>query len=165
MNRAVEAAKKNLKKIIRKMTKRHRDWHEKLPYALMTYQTAIRTSTGATPYSLMYDIEAVLPAEVKIPSLRILIESQLEETEWIKQRHEQLFLIDEKGLYAVCHGWCYQRRMDRTYNKKIKPRIFQEGDKDLKRILSIQMKLKENLPQIGKNLLLLRRYCPEEHSF
>ena len=67
MNGAVEAANKNLKKIICKTTERHRDWHEKLPYALMACRTAIRTSTGTTPYHLMYGMEAVLPAEVKIP--------------------------------------------------------------------------------------------------
>ena len=69
---AMKAANKNLKKIIRKMTEVHRNWHEKLPYALMAYRTTIRTSIGVTPYSLMYGMEAVLPAEVDIPSLRIL---------------------------------------------------------------------------------------------
>nr|XP_027088695.1 uncharacterized protein K02A2.6-like [Coffea arabica] len=96
MNGAVEATNKNLKKIIRKMTEKHRDWHEKLPHALMAYRTSIRTSTGATPYSLMYGMEAVLPAEVEIPSLRILMETKLEEADWLKQRYEQLSLIDEK---------------------------------------------------------------------
>ncbi|XP_027155483.1 uncharacterized protein LOC113755775 [Coffea eugenioides] len=67
MNGAVEAAIKNLNKIIRKITEAHRDWHEKLPYALMAYRTTIRTSTGATHYSLMYGMETALPTEVEIP--------------------------------------------------------------------------------------------------
>ena len=67
MNRAVEAANKNLKKIIRKMIETQRDWHEKLPYALMVSRTTIRTSTGATHYSLMYGMETALPTEVEIP--------------------------------------------------------------------------------------------------
>ncbi|XP_071901817.1 uncharacterized protein [Coffea arabica] len=107
MNGAVEAANKNLKKIIRKMIEKHRDWHEKLPYALMAYRTAIRTSIRAIPYNLIYGMEAVLPAEVEIPSLHILIEAKLEEAEWIQQRHEQLSLIDENRLNAICHGQCY----------------------------------------------------------
>ncbi|XP_027156685.1 uncharacterized protein K02A2.6-like [Coffea eugenioides] len=138
MNGAVEAANKNLKKIIRKITEAHRDWHEKLPYALMVYRTTIRTSTGATPYSLMYGMEAVLPAEVEIPSLRILMKAQIEETEWVRERQEQLSLIDEKRLNAVCHGQCYQQRMAQVYNKKVKPRLFEVGDKVLKRILPMQ---------------------------
>nr|XP_027082332.1 uncharacterized protein K02A2.6-like [Coffea arabica] len=138
MNGAVEATNKNLKKIIRKMTEKHRDWYEKLPYALMAYRTSIRTSTGATPYSLMYGMEAILPAEVEIPSSRILMETKLEEADWIKQRHEQLSLIDEKWLNAICHGQCYQKRMARAYNKKVHLRTFEEGDQVLKRILPVQ---------------------------
>ena len=69
MNGAVEAANKNVKKIVTKMTDTYKDWHEKLPFALHAYQTAIRTSTKATPFSLIYGMKAVLPIEVEIPSL------------------------------------------------------------------------------------------------
>ncbi|PKI40890.1 hypothetical protein CRG98_038731 [Punica granatum] len=48
------------------------------------YRTSIRTSTGATPYSLVYGMEAVLPIEVEIPSMRVPVESKLEEAEWVK---------------------------------------------------------------------------------
>uniref|UniRef100_A0A2N9J551 Integrase catalytic domain-containing protein n=1 Tax=Fagus sylvatica TaxID=28930 RepID=A0A2N9J551_FAGSY len=81
MNGAVEAANKNVKKILSKMTEMYKDWHEHLPYALCTYQTSVRTSVGATPYSLVYGMEAVLPVEVEIPSLRILSQTQLDEAE------------------------------------------------------------------------------------
>ncbi|KAA3479025.1 RNA-directed DNA polymerase [Gossypium australe] len=46
----VEAANKNIKKIVGKMTETYKDWHEKLPLALYTYRTSVRTSTGATPF-------------------------------------------------------------------------------------------------------------------
>ncbi|PKI64519.1 hypothetical protein CRG98_015082 [Punica granatum] len=84
MNGAVEAANKNIKKIIEKMTVNYKDWHEMLPYALLAYRTSIRTSTGANPYSLVYGMEAVLPTEVEIPSMRILAETELAEAEWAK---------------------------------------------------------------------------------
>ncbi|XP_055824354.1 uncharacterized protein LOC129892839 [Solanum dulcamara] len=50
MNGAVEAANKNIKKILRKIVDSHRQWHEKLPYALLGYRTTIIASTRATPY-------------------------------------------------------------------------------------------------------------------
>ncbi|PKI58164.1 hypothetical protein CRG98_021452 [Punica granatum] len=103
MNGAVEAANKNIKKIIEKITVNYKDWHEILPYALLAYRTSIRTSTGATPYSLVYGMEAVLPIEVEIPFMRILAKTELEEAEWAKQRYEQLNLIDERRLKALCH--------------------------------------------------------------
>ncbi|PKI68911.1 hypothetical protein CRG98_010704 [Punica granatum] len=114
----MEAANKNIKKIIEKMTVNYKDWHEMLPYALLAYRTSIRTLTGATPYSLVYGMEAVLPIEVEFPSMKILAEAELAEAEWAKQRYEQLNLIDEKRLKALCHGQCYQQRMARAFNAK-----------------------------------------------
>ncbi|KAA3462639.1 receptor-like protein 12 [Gossypium australe] len=69
MNSAVEAANKNIKKIVGKMTETYKDWHEKLPFALYVYRTSVRTSTGAMLFSLVYGMEAALPIEVEIPSL------------------------------------------------------------------------------------------------
>uniref|UniRef100_A0A2N9GT35 Uncharacterized protein n=1 Tax=Fagus sylvatica TaxID=28930 RepID=A0A2N9GT35_FAGSY len=85
------------------------------------------------PYSLVYGMEAVLPVEVEIPSLRILSQTQLEEAEWAQARYEQLNFIDEKRLAALCHGQLYQRRIERAYNKKARPRTFQPGDLVLKK--------------------------------
>uniref|UniRef100_A0A2N9HIE5 Uncharacterized protein n=1 Tax=Fagus sylvatica TaxID=28930 RepID=A0A2N9HIE5_FAGSY len=133
MNGAVEAANKNVKKILSKMTETYKDWHEHLPYALCAYRTSVRTSVGATPYSLVYGMEAVLPVEVEIPSLRILSQTQLEEAEWAQARYEQLNFVDEKRLAALCHGQLYQRRIERAYNKKARPRTFQPGDLVLKK--------------------------------
>ena len=60
MNGVVEAANKNIKKIVQKMVVTYKDWHEMLPFALHGY----RTSTGETPFSLVYGMEAVFPVEV-----------------------------------------------------------------------------------------------------
>ena len=88
MNGAVEAANKNVKKIIAKAIETYRDWHEKLPFALHAYRTRVRTSTRATPYSLAYGMEVVLPIKVEIPSLRVLREVELEEAKWVQARYE-----------------------------------------------------------------------------
>ena len=85
MNGAVEAANKNLKRMLQKMVVTYKDWHEKLPFALMAYRTTARTSTGETPYSLAYGTEAVIPIEVQIPSLRVMAEANLTEEEWVNQ--------------------------------------------------------------------------------
>ncbi|KAA3466551.1 RNA-directed DNA polymerase (Reverse transcriptase), Ribonuclease H [Gossypium australe] len=63
MNGAVEAANKNMKKI-----------HEKLSFALYAYRTSVKTSTGATSFSL------------------------------IQSRYDQLNLIEEKRIRAIRHG-------------------------------------------------------------
>ncbi|XP_070008706.1 uncharacterized protein [Nicotiana sylvestris] len=77
MNGAIEAANKNIKKILRKMVENHKQWHDKLPFALLGYCTTVHTSIGATPYMLVYGTEVVIQAEVEIPSLMIIQEAEL----------------------------------------------------------------------------------------
>ncbi|XP_075074691.1 uncharacterized protein LOC142162259 [Nicotiana tabacum] len=72
MNVSIEAANENMKKILRKMIDNYRHWHEKLPFALIGYRTIVKTSTGATPYLLVYGTETVLSAEFEIPPLRVI---------------------------------------------------------------------------------------------
>ncbi|PKI61768.1 hypothetical protein CRG98_017818 [Punica granatum] len=82
-------------------------------------------------------MEAVLPIEVEIPSMRILAKVELEEAEWARQRYEQLNLIDEKRLKALCHGQCYQQRMARAFNAKAHHREFSPGDLVLRKVLHV----------------------------
>lgn len=138
LNGAVEAANKNLKTIIEKIVGNHRGWQDLLPLALLAYWTSIQTSTGATPYSLVYGMEAVLPIEVEIPSLKTLLEANMSEDDWIQARHDQLAMIEEKRTNVVYHGQLYQKKNSRAYNKKVWPRTFNENDLVLKKIFSIQ---------------------------
>jgi hypothetical protein len=48
-------------------------------------------------------MEAVIPLEVEISSLKVLMESELEEADWVKMRYKQLNLINEKRLAIICH--------------------------------------------------------------
>ncbi|XP_070008523.1 uncharacterized protein [Nicotiana sylvestris] len=57
--------------------------------------------SSATPYSLVYGTEAVIPAEVEISSLQIVAEAKIDDDEWVKTWLEQLSLIDEKQMAAV----------------------------------------------------------------
>ncbi|KAI5420548.1 hypothetical protein KIW84_044374 [Lathyrus oleraceus] len=81
-------------------------------------------------------MEVVLPVEVEIPSMRVLMEAKLTDAEWIQSRYDQLNLIEEKRLTAMCHGQLYQQRMKKAFDKKVKPRVFREGDLVLKKVLS-----------------------------
>ncbi|KAI5400762.1 hypothetical protein KIW84_065571 [Lathyrus oleraceus] len=58
------------------------------------------------------------------------------DAEWIRSRYDQLNLIEEKRLTAMCHGQLYQQRMKKAFDKKVKPRVFREGDFVLKKVLS-----------------------------
>ncbi|KAA0063220.1 Pol polyprotein [Cucumis melo var. makuwa] len=78
------------------MTTTYKDWHEMLSFALHGYRTSVHTSTGATPFSLVYGMKAILHLEIEIPSLRVLVEAKLDEVEWIRRHYEQLNFVEEK---------------------------------------------------------------------
>nr|CAN70966.1 hypothetical protein VITISV_011975 [Vitis vinifera] len=131
-NGAVEAANKNIKRILRRMVETSRDWSEKLPFALWAYRTSFHTSTGATPYSLVYGMEAMLPVEIEMGSLRVSLEQQIPETDWAQARFDQLNLLDERRLRAAYHVRAYQRKMARSFKKRVRPRPLRIGDLVLK---------------------------------
>ena len=68
--------------ILRRMVETSQDWSEKLPFALWAYRTSFRTSTGATPYSLVYGMEAMLSVEIEMSSLRVALEQQIPKADW-----------------------------------------------------------------------------------
>ena len=83
-------------------------------------------------------MEAVLPFEVEIPSLRILAKSRLKELEWVQARFDQLNLIEGKRLAAMSHGRLYQRRVKNAFDKKVHRHKFNEGDLVLKKVSQAQ---------------------------
>ncbi|KAL0290126.1 UNVERIFIED_CONTAM: hypothetical protein Scaly_2682400 [Sesamum calycinum] len=45
------------------VAKSKHDWHERIGEALWAYRTTVRIPTQATPYALLYGVEAVIPLE------------------------------------------------------------------------------------------------------
>ena len=84
---------------------------------------------------MVYGMEVVLPIEVQIPSLGIMKDAGLNKDNWIQTRLDQLNLIDEKRLIAVCHGQMYQKRMIKAFNKKVKHRVYQVFELVIKLII------------------------------
>ncbi|XP_070020297.1 uncharacterized protein [Nicotiana sylvestris] len=73
-NGLAEAFNKTLCNLLKKVvSKFKRDWTDCMEKALWAYRTTHRTPPQATPYSLIYGVEAVL-LERQIPSLRLAIQ-------------------------------------------------------------------------------------------
>ena len=73
-------------------------------------------------------MEAVLPLEREIPSLRIAIQEGLTEEENAKLRLQELEALDEKRLEAQQRPECYRAHLSSAFNKRVKPQSFQVGD-------------------------------------
>ena len=86
----------------------------------------------------VYRTEAIILADVEIPSLRIIQEAELSNAEWVSKRIDQLTLIDEKRMVAVCHCQLYPQRMICAFHKRVRARTFKIGQLVLKRIFPHQ---------------------------
>ena len=71
----------------------------------------------------VYGTEAVIPAEVELPSWRIIQEAELSNAEWVSKRIDKLKLIDEKRMVSVFHGQLYRQRMTRDFQKESETEI------------------------------------------
>ncbi|KAL0319768.1 UNVERIFIED_CONTAM: hypothetical protein Sradi_5238300 [Sesamum radiatum] len=61
-----------LQNIKAKLRQHKRGWLEELPGVLRAYRTTARTNSGETPFSLVYGSEALIPAEVVEPTIRVV---------------------------------------------------------------------------------------------
>ncbi|XP_070017239.1 uncharacterized protein [Nicotiana sylvestris] len=104
-------------------------WSELQPKVLWAYRTMPKTSTGETPYSLVYGTIAVMPVEVGEPSLRYSHESESRNDE--SRRHD-LDEAEERRDMAYIRMIAQKQQAERYYNKKAKVRPFIVGDYVLK---------------------------------
>ncbi|XP_062081072.1 uncharacterized protein LOC133785873 [Humulus lupulus] len=93
-NGKVKAVNKTLKSSIKKkLEEANGRWPEELPQVLWANRTTTQTSTTHTPFSLAYDYEAMLPIEVKVPTIRLEAYNQDSNQSQLKEASD---LIEEK---------------------------------------------------------------------
>ncbi|XP_073129713.1 uncharacterized protein [Henckelia pumila] len=107
-----------------------KSWVEEVPGVLWAYRTTPRTTTGETPFSLVYGSEAVIPVEIGQISSRVKAYQEGETMD----RAQELDLIEEKRERAAIRMEAYRSRIMKAFNQKIKPRDFQIGDLVLKKV-------------------------------
>ncbi|GJR03619.1 reverse transcriptase domain-containing protein [Tanacetum coccineum] len=84
-NGAVERANRSIMQGIK--TRLHQEggaWVEELPNVLWAHRTTPKTTNGVTPFSLAYGTEAVIPAEIGIPTRRTIQGSDEENEEALR---------------------------------------------------------------------------------
>ncbi|KAH9687911.1 Ribonuclease H [Citrus sinensis] len=131
-NGQVEAANRVIKQTLKtKLEKAKGDWSEELPFVLWSYRTTPRIPTGETPFSLAFGTEAVVPAEIGMPTYRV--------QHFNPKRNDNLQLqnldfLEEKRDQAMTRVVVYQGRVARYYNARVKNRRFRVRDLVLKKV-------------------------------
>ncbi|KAJ9560302.1 hypothetical protein OSB04_005462 [Centaurea solstitialis] len=104
-------------------------WVEELPSVLWENRTTPRTSTGQTPFSLVYGCEAVLPIESQLPIARHRTMDQN-----VINLYYDLDALEELREKAFQKMALQKAMVERHFNKKVKAKIFQVGDYVLRQV-------------------------------
>ena len=135
-NRQVEAVNKV---IVNRLKKRLDDakgrWVEELPYVLWTYRTTPRRSTGQTPFSMSYGVEAVIPIETGFPTLRTQTFNPNDNDRLLEI---SLDLIEERRENAMVQLAYYQHKFKQGYDARVKLRPLEPGDLVLRKVLGTE---------------------------
>ena len=71
-------------------------------------------------------------------------------------------MIDEKCMTTMCHGQLYQYCVEQAFNKKVRPRVFEEGNLVLKKHNHTMPNHKGKFAPTYKGLYMVRRPSSEE---
>ncbi|KAG7588706.1 Ribonuclease H-like superfamily [Arabidopsis suecica] len=148
-NGQAEAANKTiLSNLKKRLSHLKGGWYDELQPVLWAYRTTPRRPTGETPFSLVYGMEAVVPAELNVPGLR-RTEAPLNEEENSAMLDDSLDTINERRDQALIRIQNYQQAAARYYNSKVKSRPFFVGDYVLRRVFD--NKKEEGAGKLGIN--------------
>ncbi|KAG7552308.1 Ribonuclease H-like superfamily [Arabidopsis thaliana x Arabidopsis arenosa] len=148
-NGQAEAANKTiLSNLKKRLSHLKGGWYDELQPILWAYRTTPRRPTRETPFSLVYGMEAVVPAELNVPGLR-RTEAPLNEEENSAMLDDSLDTINERRDQALIRIQNYQQAAARYYNSKVKSRPFFVGDYVLRRVFD--NKKEEGAGKLGIN--------------
>jgi len=140
-NGQVEAANKNIISIIKRKSKRKpKNWHEVLGEALWACRTSLKESTNTTPFRLAFGHDAVLPVEICLESTRIQRQCEIPSNHYWNMMIDELVDLDEERLMALEVLTKQKERVEKAYNKKVKSKLFAQGDLVWKVILTMNKK-------------------------
>ena len=89
--------------------------------------TTVKFSTGFTPFQLVYGMEATLPIECEIPSLKLVMELYPNITIG-EERFLYLNKLDETRHDSSLANEAHKQRMKVQYDRIVQPYSFNEGD-------------------------------------
>jgi len=76
------------------------DWDLKIHHVVWVYKTTYKTTTRYSPFHLTYGMEALLPIELEVMTLRTATTMKLPLDESLRHRLLQLNKLDELKLKA-----------------------------------------------------------------
>ncbi|GJX51685.1 reverse transcriptase domain-containing protein [Tanacetum coccineum] len=124
-NGLVEIANRSLGDGIKaRPVKGNKNWIEELPHVLWAHRTTIKSSHGNTLFSLTYGTEAVIPAEIRMPTYRTAAVDVHNDEEL----QLNLDLLEERRERAAIREAKAKLQMTKYYNARVRGVTFRPGD-------------------------------------
>ena len=121
-NGQAEASNKTLLTTLKKrLDSAKGKWVDELPGLLWAYRTTARRPTGISSFALTYRMEAIVPIEISMPTLRTDLPEQSNAETVIKD----LDTVDELREATAMRIASYHNRLAKLYNRSMKPHMFQ----------------------------------------
>ncbi|KAK2986474.1 hypothetical protein RJ640_000228 [Escallonia rubra] len=140
-NGQAEATNKSIKHIMeRAIEDSPNEWHRLLSEVLWAFRTSHRSSTGITPYVLTYGHDPVLPMEITVKSFLVAMQNSLPVAEYNEAMAIELEDLDDHRLDALDILHAQKLKVSRSYNRRVLPETFHEGNLVWKTILPIGSK-------------------------
>nr|GEU30096.1 reverse transcriptase domain-containing protein [Tanacetum cinerariifolium] len=125
-NGLVERANRSLGEGIKaRLGEGNKNWVEELPHVLWAHRTIIKSSHGDTPFSLTYRTEAVIPAEIGMPTYHTTAVDVVDNDE---ELHLNLDLLEERPELAAMSEARSKSKMMKYYNSRVRGVAFKPGD-------------------------------------
>nr|GEV10322.1 reverse transcriptase domain-containing protein [Tanacetum cinerariifolium] len=126
LNRLLERANRSLGKGIKaRLGEGNKNWLEELPHVLWAHHTMINSSNNDTSFSLTYRTEAVILAEIGMPTYRTTVADVMHNDEELQQ---DLDLLEERRERAVIREAKDNLKMTKYYNARVRGVTFRPGD-------------------------------------
>jgi hypothetical protein len=120
-----------------------KNWHKELPSVLWPLQTNVSRAIRATPFSLVYTAEVVLPPKVYLKSARV---AHFNPEYQAKARELDANLLEERCNTALSNVRKYQTAVKKYYNKSVVQRELNIEDLVLKKDIHTKDKHKFSTP-------------------
>ncbi|XP_071729055.1 uncharacterized protein [Rutidosis leptorrhynchoides] len=111
--------------IKKRLYEKRTGWVDELPNVLWAQNTTFKKSIGETHFSLVYGSEAVIPAEILVPTHRV---TNFDEEVNGEALHENLNLVEERRLMAAIREANNKHQIAKYYNKRVRALSFDIGE-------------------------------------
>ncbi|XP_071688264.1 uncharacterized protein [Rutidosis leptorrhynchoides] len=101
------------------------EWVDELPSILWAHRTIHKNSTGETPLSLVYGTEAIIPAEMLVPTKRIRSFNESSNDEGLRANQD---MLEELREIAAIREAVNKQKISKYHDKHVKPMSFRIGD-------------------------------------